>query len=121
MKKILIIEDEKMLKEMYVKKFSEMGYEVISAGNAENGLRKAKEERPDLILLDILLPRKNGIYTLKKIRKDPEIANIDVVAFSNFDDPNAKKEAKELGVLDYLIKTSYTPKQIVERIKEYLT
>ena len=119
-KKILIIEDEKQLREIYIQKISQTGFEVISATDGEEGFRLAKQEKPDLILLDILLPKNNGIYFLKKLREAPETSTIRVVAFSNFDDPQMKGKAMGLGVLDYLIKTNYTPRQIVEKIKGYL-
>ena len=120
MKKILIVEDEAILAEMYQDKFTQAGYEVSLAFNSEEGLALAKKERPDLILLDILLPKENGIQFLNWLRKDPEISSMPVVAFSNYDDPETKKEAFQLGVKDYLIKTNYTPQQIVEKIKSYL-
>ena len=118
-KKILIIEDEKILSEMYVDKFKEAGYEVISAPEAEEGLEVAKREKPDLIMLDILLPKANGISFLQRLREEPELKLIAVVAFSNFDDPETKKAAFRLGVKDYLIKTSYTPQEIIEKIRTY--
>ncbi len=120
MKKILIIEDEKVLAEMYQDKFTQAGYEVNLFFSAEEGLEFIKENKPDLILLDILLPKENGIQFLKKLKSFPEIAGIPVVAFSNYDDPKTKKEAFELGVKDYLIKTAYTPAELIKKIKEYL-
>ncbi|MDI6591426.1 MAG: response regulator [Patescibacteria group bacterium] len=120
MKKILLIEDEKILAEMYRDKFSQAGFQVFLAFESKQGLALAKKEKPDLIILDILLPRENGITFLTWLRKDPEISSIPVVAFSNYDDPKTRKEAEKLGVLDYLIKTNYTPKEIVKKIKEYL-
>jgi len=120
MKKILIIEDEKILREMYAQKFSQAGFEVVLATGAEDGLELAKKEKPDLILLDILLPKENGIFFLKKLRRDPWISQSEVVAFSNFDDPETREEAEGLGIRSYLIKTDFTPKEIVEKIKEYL-
>jgi len=120
MKKILLIEDEKMLAEMYVQKFLEEGFEVISVISTEEGLELAKKEKPDLIILDILLPRKNGVSFLKEKNKDPEIAQIPIVALSNYDHPETRKRALALGAKDYLIKTDFTPKEIVEKIKEYL-
>jgi two-component system alkaline phosphatase synthesis response regulator PhoP len=120
MKKILIVEDEKILAEMYRDKFTQAGFKVILAYSAEEGLITAQKEMPDLILLDILLPRENGIFFLKNLKKDPKTASIPVVAFSNYDDPKTKKDAHNLGVKDYLIKTNYTPKEIVEKIKSYL-
>lgn len=119
-KKILIVEDEKILRDMYAQKFSRAGLKVLSAVDAKEGLEITKKEKPDLILLDILLPKENGIFFLKKLREDPEIAQSEVVAFSNFDDPEAREEAEKLGVKSYLIKTDYTPREIVEKVKEYL-
>jgi DNA-binding response OmpR family regulator len=118
-KKILLVEDEKLLSEMYSDKFREAGFEVISTKEAEEALELAKKEKPDLIVLDILLVRANGISFLQKLRETPDIAFTPVVAFSNYDDPSAKKEAFRLGVKDYLIKTNYTPQGIIEKIKGY--
>ncbi len=119
-KKILLVEDEKILVDMYRKKLSEAGFKVISVFESKKALVLTKKERPDLVLLDILLPKENGIFFLEQLRKDPKIASILVVAFSNYDDPETKKQAFKLGVKDYLIKTDYTPKEIVEKIKTYL-
>jgi two-component system alkaline phosphatase synthesis response regulator PhoP len=119
-KKILLVEDEVVLGEMYKDKFSQAGFEVVLVPSAEDGLEAVLREKPDLIVLDILLPRDNGIIFLTKMRKNPKISSIPVVAFSNYDDPETKKEAFRLGVKDYLIKTSYTPQQIIEEIKNYL-
>ena len=79
----------------------------------------AKKEKPDLILLDILLGEENGISFLKKQKEDKEISKIPVVAFSNYDNLQAKKEAQNFGVKEYLIKTNFTPKEFVEKIKSY--
>ncbi len=120
MKKILLIEDEKVLLEMYKEKFSQEGYEMVLSIDAEKGLELAKEEKPDLIILDILLPEKNGIFFLEERKKDPEIALIPVVAFSNYDHPDVRKKALGLGAKEYIIKTDFTPQEIVEKIKKYL-
>ena len=119
-KKILLVEDEKILVDMYREKLSQAGFEVISVFESEEALVLVKKEKPDLVLLDILLPRKNGIFFLEQLRKDPKVASILVVVFSNYDDLEIKKQAFKLGVKDYLIKTDYTPKEIVEKIKVYL-
>lgn len=120
MKKILIIEDEKILADMYHERFTQAGFKVSSAFDAEEGLVLAKKEKPDLIVLDILLPRKNGISFLKKLRETPEGSSVLVIAFSNYDDPEIKEQAQKLGAKDYLIKTNYTPEEIVNKVKEYL-
>ena len=119
-KKILLVEDEKILAEMYKDKFAREGFEVFLAFDSKEGLEMAKKEKPDLIVLDILLPKENGITFLEWLRKTPEISSLAVVAFSNYDDPETKKQALQLGVKNYLIKTNYTPKEIVKKIKNYL-
>ena len=121
MKKILIVEDEKILAEMYRDKFTEAGFEVSVTFDAKEGLKLAKKEKPDLIILDILLPRENGVYFLTELKNDLEISSIPVVVFSNFDDPETKRTALRLGVKDYLIKTNYTPSEIVTKIKQLLS
>ena len=120
MKKILIIEDEKILANMYRDKFSQAGFKVLKAFEAKEGLALAKKEKPDLIILDILLPKENGIFFLEKWRKTPAISSALVIAFSNYDDPEIKRQAKKLGARDYLIKTDYTPEEVVNKVKEYL-
>ena len=121
MNKILIIEDEKMLGEMYRDKFIQAGgFEVILTENAEEGIKVVRKEKPDLILLDILLPRTNGIGFMEWLKKEKELSSIPVIAFSNYDDPKTKKEAVELGIKDYFIKTNYTPQEIVDKVKSYL-
>lgn len=119
-KKILLIEDEKILAEMYKDKFTQAGFEIFLAFDSREGLALAKKEKPDLIVLDILLPRENGIIFLTWLRKEPEISSTPVIAFSNYDNPETKRQAFKLGVKDYLIKTNYTPREIVEEIKNYL-
>jgi len=120
MKTILLIEDEAVLGEMYQDKLSQAGLKVIWTKEAEDGLEIIKTKKVDLVILDILLPRENGIFFLEKLKKESKISSVPVVAFSNYDDPETKKHAFALGVKAYLIKTSYTPKQIVDTIKQYL-
>jgi two-component system, OmpR family, alkaline phosphatase synthesis response regulator PhoP len=121
MTKILIVEDEKILSEMYVERFIQEGFEVVHADSAEKGYELARAEKPDLVILDILLLGDTGIDFLKTLRKDPVISQTPVIAFSNYDDVPTKKEAFALGVRDYLIKTAYTPQGIVDKIKEFLS
>ncbi len=119
-KVIVIIEDEKMLAEMYGDKLKRSGFKIYSALDAEEGLELIKEIKPNLVLLDILLPRENGVSLLAKVRKVAEIASVPVIVFSNYDDGDTKKQAGDLGAKEYLIKTNYTPQEIVEKIREYL-
>ena len=117
--KILVIEDEKFLVEMYKTKFELENFQIISAFSSEEAISILKKDIPDLILLDILLPKKNGITFLEEKRKIKNISKVPVIIFSNYDDPVAKDKAKQLGVEDYLIKTEFTPKQLLGKIKKY--
>ena len=120
MPKILIIEDEKILAEMYKDRFEQEGIEADVAFSSEEAIDLLKTKKPDLILLDILLPKENGISFLKKIKEIKEITDVPIVAFSNYDEPKTKKEAFALGVKAYLIKTQYTPKELLEAVKKFL-
>ena len=120
MPRILIVEDEKILAEMYKDKFDEEGFETDLAFSCEEAVDYLKSKKPDLILLDILLPKENGISFLKKMKEIDNVSEIPVVAFSNYDESRTKKEAFELGVKAYLIKTEYTPKEILEQVKKFL-
>ncbi|MCD6232838.1 response regulator [bacterium] len=120
MKKVLIIEDEKLLRDMYAHKISERGFEVFLADSAEEGLKVLKEKKPDLVLLDILLPAKNGTFVLKELKTSLDNLKPKVIVFSNYDDPVIKKKALDLGAEEYLIKTQFTPNGILEEIEKYL-
>lgn len=120
MKKILIVEDEQILGEMYQDKFVQAGFKVLWANSAEEGMVTLTKTKPDLILLDILLPRINGLGFMEWFNKQKEYSSIPVVTFSNYDEPRTIKEALQLGVKDYLIKTNYTPNEIVNKINEIL-
>jgi len=120
MKKILLIEDEKILSDMYAQKLSQEKFTVLVAFDPFQGLKLAKKEKPDLILLDILLPSENGIYFLGQLGQDSEISKIPVIVFSNYDDEETKNLALKMGAKEYLLKIDYTPKQIIEKIIKYL-
>lgn len=119
-KKILIIEDEKSLVDMYQDKLEQSGFKTFFAMEVEKGLEIFKKEKPDLILLDVLLPRESGIIFLEKLRERYPNRTVSVIAFSNYDDTETKMKAKKLGVEEYLIKTNYTPGEIIKKIKKYL-
>jgi DNA-binding response OmpR family regulator len=120
-KTILIVEDEELLSEMYEEVFEREGFYVKVAASGEEALRVARESKPDFVLLDILLPGENGIYFLEQRKKDSALSTIPVIAFSNFDNPQIKKTALKLGAADYLIKTDYTPQEVVHKVQEHLT
>ncbi|MBI2577813.1 MAG: response regulator [Candidatus Wildermuthbacteria bacterium] len=119
-KKILIIEDEDILMQMYTEKLEREGFSVVQASSSREGFNVAVKEKPDFILLDLLLQDENGLSFLWKKQDDPIIGKIPVLVFSNYDDPTPKKEALKLGALGYLVKTDYTPQQIIDKITSYI-
>lgn len=119
-KKILLIEDDKPLVELYTEGFSEAGFDITAVLTANEGLEAAKKGKPDLIVLDILLPRENGIYFLEELKKDTEIRSIPVVVLSNLDDPDTREKSSKLGAKEYLLKTDFAPHELIEKIKTFL-
>ncbi|MFA6028043.1 MAG: response regulator [Patescibacteria group bacterium] len=120
MPKILLVEDDEMLHSMYTQKFSQDGYKVISAYNGSDGLKKAKEEKPDLVLLDIIMPKMDGFVTLKRIKADKDLQNTPVIMLTNLGQDEDIKKGKELGADDYFIKANHTPAEVVSKVKSLL-
>jgi len=118
MKKILFIEDESTLQKTLTDILTQAGYKVISALDGEIGLRLAKKEKPDLILLDIILPRVDGFEILKKIKEDPELKEIPVIVLTNLEKMEDVEKAIQLGAKTYLVKTQYTIEEVMEKIKK---
>ncbi len=116
-KRILIVEDDKFLRELIVKKLSNEGYEVIEAADGEQGLQKIKEEKPDLVLLDLILPGIDGFEVLAQKREDPFAASIPVIVLSNLGQKEDVDKGLNLGATDYLIKAHFTPGEIIEKVR----
>ncbi len=119
-KTILIIEDDKFLRELIAQKLRKEGYEVSEAVNGEEGIKKVQEEKPDLVLLDLILPGIDGFEVLSKFRDDPGLAQIPVIILSNLGQKEDIERGIKLGAVDYLIKAHFTPKEIVDKIKNAL-
>jgi DNA-binding response OmpR family regulator len=120
-KKILFVEDESSLQKTFGEILRQEGYEMISALDGETGLRLAKEKKPDLILLDLILPKMNGFDALEKIKEDPEIKGIPVIVLTNLERMADVDRAIELGATTYLVKAQYNLEEIVEKIKKTLS
>ena len=120
MLKILTIEDDKFLRELIKRKLQEVGFEAISASNGEEGLALVKEEKPNLILLDLIMPGMDGFMTLKELQKDPLLASIPVIILSNLGQQDDFDKAKQLGAVDFLVKAHFTPNEIVDKINKIL-
>ena len=117
---ILIVEDESFLSEMYQTKFENLGYEVAVAQNGEDGLKKMRKEKPDLVLLDIIMPVIDGYTVLKMIRSDPGLKRTLVVVFSNLGQEEEITKGLQLGAEDYLVKSSLTPTELVKKVATVL-
>lgn len=117
MKKILIIEDDVILVRMYSKKFEHEGYQVITTYSGGEGLAAAPREKPDLILLDIMMPAMDGFSVIKELRADPVTEKIPIIILTNLGTSEVFiQEARRLGVKDYLIKYKVSAKDVVSKV-----
>jgi CheY-like chemotaxis protein len=124
MAKILLVEDDAILVEMYQAKFELEGHEVEVATNGEECLEKLKSYVPELILLDILMPKLNGFHVLKEIKKQPNLRQIPVILLTNLGEAEVdmnQELANALGVSDYLIKSRHTPDEVVAKVVKVLS
>jgi len=119
-KKILLVEDDKTISLMYKTKLETGGFEVLTADNGADGLKLAKEHKPDIIMLDVILPQLDGFSVLEELKKDASIKKIPVVMLTNLGTEEDKEKGEKLGAKDYLVKASLTPAQVEEKIKKYL-
>ena len=121
MKKILLVEDDSFIIDIYVTKLKEVGFSVQSAVNGEDALAKIKQGKPDLVLLDIVLPEVNGFEFLQEIKSIPELKNVPVIVLSNLGQKKEVEKGLGLGAAKYLIKAHYTPSEVVAEIKQLLS
>ena len=115
-KKILLIEDEKIMVDLLRKKLTKEGYDVSVAWDGEEGLAKMKESKPDLILLDIIIPKIGGFEVMEEVSKDKELKKIPIIIISNSGQPVELERAKKLGVKDWLIKTEFDPQEVLDKV-----
>ena len=120
MRSILLIEDDPFLVDLYNTKLKEEGFEVEIAVSGREGLRKFKERKPDLMLLDIVLPDLDGWEVLEEIKKLDKLNDLKIVILSNLTEKEDVKRAQEAGATSYLIKSHFTPTEVVEKIKKIL-
>ncbi|OIO46283.1 MAG: hypothetical protein AUJ31_02230 [Parcubacteria group bacterium CG1_02_39_15] len=119
-KTILFIEDESALQKTFGEIFKQEGYEMISALDGEIGLRSAKTKKPDLILLDLILPKINGFDVLKQLKEDPDTKEIPVIVLTNLEGMQDIEKVIGLGATTYLIKANYSLVEVMEKIKKAL-
>lgn len=118
--KILIAEDDVILREILMSKLTSAGLVALGAEDGEETLKILAKEKPDLLLLDILIPKKNGIEVMQAMQQDPNLKDIPVIAISNSDDVDAIRKTKELGAKDFLIKAIFDSGDVLEKVKTTL-
>jgi DNA-binding response OmpR family regulator len=119
-KKILIIEDDPFLSDMYATKFQLKGYKVNLSKNGEEAMEEIKKEKPAIILLDILMPKMDGYEFLGKLKRDERLKDIPVVIMTNLGQKKEVEKGLELGADDYIIKAYFTPKEVIEKVESLL-
>lgn len=120
MAKILIVEDDQALSQVLQKKLEFNGYEVATAPDGEAAMTELGKSKPDLILLDIVMPKMNGYEVLEKIHSDPSLSPIPVIIISNSGQPVEIERTKELGAADYIIKANFEPNEVLDKIDAHL-
>lgn len=119
-KKILVVEDDVILRDILASKLSKEGFETLSAEDGEQALALLRSAKPDLVLLDILIPKKTGIEVLTEMRADPALREIRVIAISNSGDQAEIKQVQALGVQDFLVKAIFDSGDVVQKVEEAL-
>jgi CheY-like chemotaxis protein len=117
---ILITEDDPLMSRMYQKIFTFEGYQVEMAADGQEGLDKARELKPTMILLDVMMPKLNGLQVLEKLKADPETKAIPVVMLTNLAGQQDAENALAKGAIKYIVKSEYEPKQVADMVKELL-
>ncbi len=119
--KILIVEDEDVLRKVLQGKFEEEKFQVSVATDGESVLPLVKKIKPDIILLDLMLPKMDGLEVLSHLKDDPDIKSIPVIIMSNLDSDEKIKKGLSLGAVDYMVKTQHPINEVVEKVNEYIT
>ncbi len=117
---VLLVEDDEMLHTMYTQKFTREGFTVLSAYNGADGVKVAEEQKPDIVLLDIIMPKMDGFTALKKMKKSPVAQNIPVILLTNLGQEEDIRKGRELGAVDYFIKANHTPQEVIDKVREIL-
>ena len=115
-KKILIVEDEELLLDFLKRKLTELDYRVSVATNGLEALKSLQSNVPDLVLLDIVMPKMGGFELLEKMKSDSTLKEVPTIIISNSGQPVEIEKAKKLGVQDWLIKTEFDPQEVVDKV-----
>ena len=120
-KRILVVDDEQYIRDLYVEFFSDAGYEVDSAVDGVEGLKKLQNGGYNLVLLDVMMPQFDGVEVLEQLaQKPPKNVNGPIVILTNLTYEGVAKDALQKGAADYIVKADVNPRQLMERLKKYL-
>lgn len=117
-KKVLLVDDDPLIIQTYQTEFELSDFEVFSAQDGQTGIKLAKELKPNVILLDILMPMISGLDVLKKLKEDPETCETPIFILTNIGQDQAVKEALDRGAKDFILKYRFTPAEVVAKVKE---
>jgi DNA-binding response OmpR family regulator len=120
MNRILVVEDEEFLIRALVDNFEAEGFSVDSAQNGDEAIKQIQKQKPSIVLLDLLLPKKDGFAVLKDMKANPEWSLIPVIVLSNLGGDEQIKRALELGADDYFVKSQHPIEEVVEKVRGYL-
>jgi len=120
-KKILLVEDDDALANVYIMRLKAEGLDIKRVANGEDALAAAKEQKPDLVLLDAMMPKVSGFDVLDILRNTPETANLKIIMLTALSQETDKQRAQGLGVDDYLVKSQVVISDVVDRIKYHLS
>jgi len=115
-KKILLVEDEELMIDLLQRKLTKEGYEISVARDGEEGLKAMREVKPNLVLLDIIMPKMGGFEVMEEMGKNKELKKIPVIVISNSGQPVELDKAQKLGAKDWLIKTEFDPQEVVDKV-----
>jgi DNA-binding response OmpR family regulator len=120
MAKILFVEDDPLIVKIYTTRLQADGYQVFSADNGEAGLKIAEEQLPNLVVLDIMMPRMDGFGVLAKLRANESLKSVPVLVYSNLAQEEEIARAKQMGATEFIIKANLSPTEMVAKIKQYV-
>lgn len=120
MAKILLIEDDSLIVKIYTTRLKADGYEVISAEDGEKGIEVARQENPDLVLLDVMMPKVDGFTVLETLRSDEQFKMKPIIMYSNLAQEAETKRALELGATEFITKANISPTELVNKIKSFI-
>ncbi len=119
-KTILVVEDDESIRDFLVNVLTQAGFKVVSGKDGEEGLAQAKASKPDFVLLDIMMPKLDGLGMLRQMRNDPALSHTHVTMLTNISDPDSMATALEFGVKDYLVKSNLDTQALISDIKSKL-